>query len=107
MQRTVVNSIFNQNASAISYKSVEEDSVYQLSTNNWLSQNQFDSSCLDSSNIDRPIYFLLLLFSRSQYGTDIEAEAEAETIFDINVRSNVSILFLNNFCRRIRALEVQ
>ncbi len=107
VQRTVVNSIFNQNASAISYKSVEEDSVYQLSTNNWLSQNQFDSSCLDSSNIDRPIYFLLLLFSRSQYGTDIEAEAEAETIFDINVRSNVSILFLNNFCRRIRALEVQ
>jgi len=105
MQRIVVNNIFNQNASVISYDSIEKNSVYQLSTNNWLSQTQFDSIRLNLSNIDRSIYFFLLLFLYLQYKTDIEVEVE--TIFDINIRNDVSILSINNFCRKISALKVQ
>ena len=40
--------------------------------------------------------FFLLLFSRSQCEVDIEVEIEA--MFDINVRNDVSILFINNLC---------
>ncbi len=107
VQRTVANGVSNQNAPAISYESVEGDPAYQLSTDDWLSQNQFDSSRLDPSNVDRPVHFPPLLSPRSQCGADIEAEAEAEAMFDMSVRSDVSTLSLDDLCRRIRALEVQ
>lgn len=109
VQRTIANGASNQNAPVISYESVEEDPAYQLSTDDWLSQTQFESSRLDLSNVDRPVHFPPLLPPRSQWGADIEseAEAEAEAMFDMSVRSDVSTLSMDDLWRRIKALEVQ
>jgi len=105
VQRTVANGASNQNAPVISYDSVEGDPAYQLSTDDWLSQTQFDSSRLGLSNVDRPVHFPPLLPPRSQCGADIEAEAEA--MFDMSVRNDVSTLSMDDLCRRISALEAQ
>lgn len=105
VQRTVANGASNQNAPLISYDSMEGDPAYQLSTDDWLSQTQFDSSRLGLSNVDRSIHFPPLLPPRSQCGADVEAEAEA--MFDMSVRDDVTTLSMDDLCRRIRALEAQ
>ena len=47
VQRTIANGASNQNAPVISYDSVEEDPAYQLSTDDWLDQTEFDNGRLD------------------------------------------------------------